>query len=296
MKRLREFAYFEPADLEAAIATLAAEGADAHVLAGGTDLVVDMKTARMSPTAVVNLKRIPGLSGIEPGDGGSRIGALTKVQTIALSPLVRERHRALAAAAGVLASPPVRGLATIGGNIGRASPASDLAPPLIVHQAIATIEGRGGSRDEPVEDLFVGPGATTLSSHDIITSIFVPDSPPRFGSAHLKIGVRGSGTDIAMVGVSAGVTLDGAAAITRARIVLASVAPTPIRAVQAEHVLEGIEPSEEAFAAAAAAAAGECRPISDLRASASHRLALVRVLTLRALRAALAAARDGEAA
>lgn len=296
MKRLRRFAYFEPTTLREAVEILMTADGDTRALAGGTDLVVDMKTGRMKPTAVINLKRIPGLSGIEPGDEGTRIGALEKVAAIELSSLIQDRHPALAEAAAVLASPPVRGLATIGGNIGRASPASDLAPPLIVHQAIATIEGRDGSRDEPVEDLFVGPGATTLSSHDIITSIFVPDSAPRFGSAHLKIGTRGGGTDIAIVGTSAGITLDDAGAIASARVVLASVAPTPIRAYEAEHLLEGAEPSDEVFATAAETAVGECRPISDLRASASHRLALVRVLTLRALRAALAAARKGMAA
>ena len=296
MKRLREFAYFEPADLDEAIATLAVEGDDAHVLAGGTDLVVDMKMGRLRPAVVVNLKRIPGLSGIEPGDGGTRIGALTKVTAIELSSLVKEQHPALAEAAGVLASPPVRELATIGGNIARASPASDLAPPLIVYRAIATIQGRDASRDEPIENLYVGPGSTTLAVHDIITSIFVPDSAPRSGSAHLKIGTRGSGTDIAMVGASAGVTLDDSGAIEDARIVLASVAPTPMRALEAETSLVGVEPSEEVLAAAAEIAAGECRPISDLRASASHRLALARVLTLRVLRAALAVAGEREAA
>jgi carbon-monoxide dehydrogenase medium subunit len=142
----------------------------------------------------------------------------------------------------------------------------------------------------------VGPGITTLAVHDIITSIFVPDSAPRSGSAHLKIGTRGSGTDIAMVGASAGVTLDDSGAIEDARIVLASVAPTPMRALEAETSLAGVEPSEEVLAAAAEIAAGECRPISDLRASASHRLALARVLTLRVLRAALAVAREREAA
>ncbi len=294
MKRLREFAYFEPADLDEAVGILAEAGAGARPLAGGTDLVVDMKMGRMRPPTVVNLKHIPGLEGVRRDDGGTRIGALTKVRTIAVSSLIQEQHRALADAAGVLAPPPVRALATIGGNLGRASPASDLAPPLIVHKAIAAIESGDGSRDEPVENLFVGPGATTLSSHDIITSVFVPDSAPGFGSAHLKIGTRGSGTDIAIVGVSAGAALDDAGLITSARVVLASVAPTPMRAFEAEQLLNGMAPSDDVLAAAGEAAAGECRPISDLRASASHRLALARVLTFRVLRAALTAAHGGE--
>ena len=292
MKRLREFSYHEPESLEAAIGILAAGGDGARLLAGGTDLVVDMKTGRMRPSIVVNLKRIPGLSGIEAVEGGIRIGALTPVATLQASPLVGQMAAALADAAAVLATPPVRGLATIGGNIGRASPASDLGPPLIVHEAIATIEGPDGSREETVESLYVGPGATTLAVHDIITSIFVPTPAAGFGSAHLKIGARAGGTDIAMVGVSAGVALGADGRIAAARIVLASVAPTPLRAIAAEQALAGREPSEEAVAAAAAAAAAACRPISDLRASASHRVALAGVLTARVLRSAIARARE----
>jgi len=293
MKRLREFTYHEPATLTEAVRILIEEGADARVIAGGTDLVVDMKTGRVRPSAVVNLKGIPGLGGIEAVEGGTRIGALTRVTEIQASPLIRERIPALADAASNLASPPLRGLATIGGNIGRASPASDLGPPLIVHQATATIDGPDGSREEAVEDLYAGPGQTTLATHDIISSIFIPDSAPGFGSAHLKIGARASGTDIAIAGVSAGVAIGNRGTITAARIVLASVAPTPMRAVEAEQALIDSAPVEDAVAAAGAAAAGECRPISDLRASGSHRIVLIRVLTMRALRKAIAVA--GEA-
>ncbi len=296
MKRLRPFAYVEPATVAEAVQALAAGGTGSRLLAGGTDLVVDMKTGRMRPPTVVNLKRVPGLTAIEVVDGGTRIGALTPVGAIERSAVVQERHPALAQAAAMLASPPVRALATIGGNIGRASPASDLAPPLIVHRAVATIRGTDGRRSEPVENLYTGPGSTTLAGHDIIESVFVPESVPGFGSAHRKMGARGGGTDIAIVGVSAGVTLGEAGEITDARIVLASVAPTPMRAEEAEDVLRGVEPTDEALSAAAEAAATECRPISDVRASAAHRVSLTRVLTIRALEAAVAIARGEEPA
>ncbi len=296
MKRLRPFAYVEPATVVEAVQALAAGGTGSRLLAGGTDLVVDMKTGRMRPPTVVNLKRVPGLTGIEVVDGGTRIGALTPVGAIERSAVVQERHPALAQAAAMLASPPVRALATIGGNIGRASPASDLAPPLIVHRAVATIRGTDGRRSEPVEGLYTGPGSTTLAGHDIIESVFVPESVSGFGSAHRKMGTRGGGTDIAIVGVSAGVTLGDAGEITDARIVLASVAPTPMRAEEAEDVLRGAEPTDEVLSAAAEAAAAECRPISDVRASAAYRVSLTRVLTIRALEAAVAIARGEEAA
>jgi carbon-monoxide dehydrogenase medium subunit len=287
VKRLRGFDYYEPASLGEATRILAAAGDGAQVLAGGTDLIVDMKMERMRPSAVVNLKRIPGLTGIEAVAGGVRIGALTKVTGVEASSLIKDRYRALAQAASILASPPVRALATIGGNVGRASPASDLGPALIVHQAFATIQGRHGARDELVEELYVGPGVTSLASSDIITSFFLPNPPRRFGSTHVKLGKRGSGTDIALAGASAGVVIGEQGEIADCRIALASLGPTPFRAFASEELLRGQMPTEAALAAAAEAAGGEAKPIGDMRASASYRTTLAKVLTLRALREAV---------
>ncbi len=290
MKRLRGFDYHEPVSLAEATRILVAAGDGARVLAGGTDLVVDMKTGQMRPSTIVNLKRIPGLTGIEAVADGTRIGALTKVTAVETSSLVQDRHPGLAQAASILASPPVRALATIGGNVGRASPASDLGPALIVHQAIATIEGRDGGRDELVEELYVEPGATSLSSSDIITSLFLPDPPPGFGSAHVKLGKRGSGTDIALAGASASVVIGERGEIADCRIALASLGPTPFRAVATEEMLRAEMPTEAVLGAAAESAGGEAQPISDMRASASYRVTLARVLTLRALRGAVRSA------
>jgi carbon-monoxide dehydrogenase medium subunit len=289
MKRLRSFAYYEPTTLGEAIDVLTKEGEDAHVLAGGTDLIVDMKIERLRPSAVVNLKGIPGLTGIEAVDGGIRIGALTKVTAVEESALIEDRHPAVHQAASILASPPVRALATIAGNVGRASPASDLGPALIVSAASATIQGTDGSRDELVEDLYVGPGATTLASSDIIASIFLPDPPAGFGSGHVKLGKRGSGTDIALAGASVSVVVSENGEVTDCRIALASLGPTPFRATASEELLRNTRPTEEALAAVAEAAAAEAKPIGDMRASASYRRTLARVLTLRALRAAVRA-------
>ncbi len=286
MKRLRSFNYHEPDTLAEAIAALEAEGEQARVLAGGTDLIVDMKIERLTPSAVVNLKRIPGLEGIEAVAGGTRIGALTKVIDVEQSPLVQQHHPALAEASSILASPPVRTLATIAGNVGRASPASDLGPALMVHDAIATIEGVDGVREELVEDLYRGPGTTTMASSDIITSFFLPTPPDGFGSAHLKLGKRMSGTDIALAGVSVSVVIGANGAVDDCRIAMASLGPTPFRARAAEDALKGQQPTESAMAGAADVASSEASPIGDIRASASYRTTLARVLTLRALRAA----------
>jgi carbon-monoxide dehydrogenase medium subunit len=287
LKRLREFEYFEPISLDEAVQILVAAGDGSRVLAGGTDLVVDMKTGRMRPSTVVNLKRIPGLNGVEDDAGETRIGALTKVTTVEVSPLVLQRHPALAQAASILASPPVRALATIGGNVGRASPASDLGPALIVHEARATVVGVDGDRDELVEDLYIGPGATTLAPSDIIAFFTLPQPPPGFGSAHVKLGKRGSGTDIALAGVSASVVIGAGGQILDCRVALASLGPTPFRALGTESLLRSEMPTEALLGAAAEAASGEARPIGDMRASASYRTTLARVLTLRALRGAL---------
>jgi len=296
LKRLREFDYYEPASLDEAVQILATAGREARVLAGGTDLVVDMKTGRMRPSTVVNLKRIPDLSDVGDDTGGTRIGALTKVTAVEASMLVQERHPALAQAASILGSPIVRALATIGGNVGRASPASDLGPALIVHDAHATVVGVDGTRDELVEDLYVGPGATSLAWSDIITHFILPPPPPGFGSAHVKLGKRGSGTDIALAGVSASVVIGARGEILDCRIVMASLGPIPFRALDTEALLRSEVPTEALLTAAAEAASGEAKPIGDMRASASYRTTLARVLTLRALRGAMESAGVGAAA
>ena len=290
MKRLKDFDYHEPATLEEAVGILAAAPGDARVLAGGTDLIVDMKIERLQPSTVVNLKRIAGLQGVELVAGGVRIGAITSVTDVEASVLVWNRHPALGTAASILASPPVRALATIGGNVGRASPASDLGPALIVSGAVAEIVGVGGPRKEPVEDLYTGPGETTLAPSDVITHFFLPDPPAGFGSAHVKLGKRGSGTDIALAGSSASVVIGESGTIDECKIALASLGPIPMRAPRCEQALLGQVPTEDVLAAAAVAASEDAKPIGDMRASAEYRKTLARVLTHRALREAVAAA------
>lgn len=289
MKRLKQFAYHEPVTIADAIAILAEGGDTARILAGGTDLIVDMKIERLETTAVVNIKSIPGLAGIKDLGTSTFIGALTKVPELEHSALVRERHPALAEAASMLASPPVRALATIGGNVGRASPASDLGPALIVSATLARIEGVTGTREDLVESLYVGPGKTSLAPSDIITGFTIPVPPSGFGSAHVKLGKRGSGTDIAMAGAAASVVIAGGR-IADCKIALASLGPIPLRASTAEAALYGRAPEEGVLAAAAARAAETAVPIADIRASASYRTTLARVLTLRALRAAVESA------
>ncbi len=293
MNRLRPFTLHLPTSVAEAVQVLAAADGSARLLAGGTDLLIDMKLGRARPHALVNLKRIPGLDRIEAVEGGTRIGALARVSAIEASPLVRERFPALWQASRSLATLPVRNLATIGGNLGRGSPASDVAPPLIVHGALVEIEGPAGRRSVPIEAFHLGPGATCLVAGEIITAVFLPDPSPRAGSAFRKLGKRGGGWDIALVGVAAGVVLGEAGQLVDACIALASVAPTPLRVREAEAALRGRPPSEENLAEAARIAAAEARPISDVRASAAYRRSLTRVLVMRTLLNAVAVARQG---
>lgn len=293
MNRLRPFTLHQPTSIGEAVQLLAAEGGAARLLAGGTDLLVDMKLGTLRPPAIVNLKRIRGLDRIEPVDGGTRIGALARISAIEASALVRARHTALWQASRSLGTRPIRNLATIGGNLGRSSPASDMAPPLIVHGALVQVEGPAGTRSVPVEDFYLRPGVSCLATGEIVTSVLLPDPSPGTGSAFRKLGKRGGGWDIALVGVSAGIVLGGAGEVTDARIALSSVAPTPLRARAAEAWLRGRPPSEENLAEAAQLAAEETRPVTDVRASASYRRSLARVLALRTLRDAVSLAQQG---
>jgi carbon-monoxide dehydrogenase medium subunit len=295
LKRLKPFAYFEPTTLGEAVEILSQKGTEAYPLAGGTDLLVRMKKGEIKPSVLVNLKRIDGLARIEEEPGkGLRVGALASIAAVENSSLVGSSHPLLAEAAGLLGSPAIRNLATLGGNIGRASPAADMAPALIVLQALVSVEGRKGKRELDVEHLITGPGITSLTAGEVITSFFLPKITPSSGAAYLKLGRR-EGMDCALVGVAAFLSLgDKNTEATEAKIALAAVAPVPQRAKKAEEILLAGPLTEERIQEAAEAAAGGSLPISDMRASGSYRQEMVRVLTLRALRLALHRAQGGK--
>jgi len=284
LKRLRPFSYFEPAKLEEAVEIAAERGNGTYFLAGGTDLFVRMKRGEISPSTLINLKRIGDLNRIEKDPkGGLRIGPLVRISEIEHSPLVLSTQPMLAQAAGRLGSPSIRNLATVGGNIGRASPASDIAPSLMVLQARVSVEGPKGKRELEVAQLFSGPGQTILSRAEVMTSFLIPEIGPRTGTVYLRLGRR-EGMDCALVGVAALLTLSNKTnEATEARIALASVGPVPLRANRAEEVLLSGPLTEERIREAARAAGEGCTPISDIRASGSYRKEMVEVLTRRAI-------------
>jgi aerobic carbon-monoxide dehydrogenase medium subunit len=290
VRRLPKFDYHTPASVPEAVKLLSALGKDAKLLAGGTDLILAMKRHTVAPSHLINLKTIPGLSGIKADANGLSIGALTTMAEIEGSAIIKETYTPLWDAACVMASPQVRTLATIGGNLVSAVPSADTAPPLMVLSAQAHITGPSGERVCPVEALFAGPSACSIAPGDIVTRITIP--VPAGKGAYLKL-MRRAALDLALVGVAAYVNLDARNVCTNVKIALGAVAPTPIRAAAAEAALLGKTLTEETAASVGNIAGTECRPITDVRASQEYRCSMVEVLTKRALLQAMSRSAQG---
>lgn len=289
---MRTFDYAAPTSLDEALSALSANGG-ARPLAGGTDLVIQMKEAATRfpyPTSIVNLLGVPELKGIEYSDSdGLRLGAASTMTEIAESPPICEKYTALAEGAGIVGSIQTMNMATVGGNLCNAAPSADTAPPLLVFDAVAEIAGANGRRSVPLTEFFRGPGETVVEPDELLVEVRLPAPVASTGSAYTRHTPRKQ-MDIAVVGVAAAVTLEGDR-IASARISLGAVAPTPVRAPKAEESLAGQPMMDESFAKAGEIAAGECNPISDVRGSAEFRLHLVKVMTERMLRLAAERAR-----
>ena len=279
---MNSFEFHEPTTLAEASRLFAEE--HAQLLAGGTDLVIGMKALTETPQSVISLQKIPGLTGITTeADNSISIGAMAKVREVELSADIQQHHTALAEGAAEIGSIQIRNLATIGGNIAHASPAADTVAGLLVANAQVDIASANGNRSVPIDELFTGPGQTVLAPGEIITRFRLPS--PASGSHYIKHKIR-EVMDLAFIGVAASVNLDNGT-ITDARIGLAAVAPTPIRATEAENLLNGNAPTAELVEQAGEAAAAASSPISDLRCSAEHRKEMVNVLTRRTIQQAL---------
>ena len=292
---MRPFDYYAPRTTQEAVALLRELGEFARPIAGGTDLVVQMKEGRTKfhyPDMVVSLAGISEMQGIEFNEGdGLRIGAGTRLADVAASPVIRKRYPALAEGAVVVGSIQTMNMGTIGGNVCNAAPSADTAPALLAYEAQAVIVGRDGRRSMPIEEFFRGPGETALEPGELLAELRLPAPPPNTSGAYRRHTPRKQ-MDIAVVGVATVMTIDSGT-ISRARIALGAVGPTPLRARQAEAALEGAHPGGDAFARAAVAAAAECSPISDVRGSAEFRRHLVRVMTERLARDAVRVAAGG---
>ncbi|MFN3652051.1 MAG: FAD binding domain-containing protein [Armatimonadota bacterium] len=282
---MNSFHYLEPRSIDEAARLLREHGAGARILAGGTDLIVQMETGRRQPETVVYLGRIPELRGIETADGGLRIGAGATLRQVENHPVVRERYPSLSRGCAEVGSVQIRNLATLAGNLCNASPSADTSPALLAYDAAVEITGgSAGSRVVPVGDFWTGPGRTVLEPGELVTAIRLPTAPAGRRDFYTKLAVR-KAMDLAMVGVCVALVPDGDRAHD-VRIALGAVAPVCLRAVDAEAAVErgGAAASDEAAALAEAAVS----PIDDQRASAAYRREMVRVLTARALRQLLA--------
>ena len=279
---MSRFEYHQPESLQDAIALAARFGAEASFLAGGTDLIVQIERGRIAPRHVVGLHRVPGLTGIEV-NGRIVLGARVTHRSLERAPELAGALRCLIEGAEVIGGHQVRNVATVGGNLVNASPAADLAPCLLALDGTVTLVGPGGERELPVERFLLGPNRTARRPDELLTRVSLPALPARAATAFLKAGRRRA-MEISVVCVAARLTLD--ASLERcleARVALGAVAPTAVRAHQAERALGGQPVGGAAFRRAAEAAQEACRPIDDVRASAAFRQHLVGVLVRRAL-------------
>lgn len=289
--KMRDFTLHEPQSLSEALKLLRIHSGTVRIMAGGTDLLVDLKQDNIRVAHLVSIKGIEGLSGIEEKDGRVRIGALVTLNGVAGSDLVRSRLPALSEAAASMASNQIRNSGTIGGNIASAVPSADLPPTLIAAGASVVIRGENGERQVLFDRFFLGPRRTVLERTDILTHVIIPRLPVNTGISYKKMKLRGANA-LAVASVAAGMTMsDGV--IEDGCIVLGAVAPTPLTAKEASSMLVGQRPSDELFEAAARKAGEESRPISDIRGSAEYRRELVEILTVRAVKEAYERAKGG---
>lgn len=283
---MRFFEYCEPATLDEAVALLRPRSGQASLIAGGTDLMVQMKEHIRQPDRVINIKKIPGMDDFSYDERtGLTLGALVTTRAVETSPVTQEHYASLCRAATDFASIQVRNRATVVGNVCRASPSADTLPPLIADGAILRIYGPKGRRSTPVERFCLGPGQTMLGAGEIVTHIQIAPPPAHTGKVYIKHGRRAQ-MELATVGVAVTITIEGATCKDIA-IVLAAVAPTPLRARAAEALVRGKPITTAAIAAVAQAASEEARPIGDVRASAEYRRQMVKVLTRRAIEQAI---------
>ena len=280
---LQRFEHREPASVDEAVSLLAASAGRGRILAGGTDLVVQMKMERTAPQPLVSVNRIPGLDEISIHNSGVTIGATATIRDVGSHAASEARYAALAEACAAFGSTQIEFVGTIGGNLCNASPAADTVPALIAFDAEAVIVGPGGERRVPVEAFATAPGKTVLADDELLVAVDIPAGRPGTGSAFLKIGRVAA--DIAKVNAAAVIVRDGNL-VTDCRIAFGSVAPTVVRSRRAEAVLIGNAFSAELVSETARVAAEDVSPIDDVRSSAWYRREIVRVLAHDSLLAA----------
>ncbi|MDP1868318.1 MAG: xanthine dehydrogenase family protein subunit M [Bradyrhizobium sp.] len=287
---MTELRYLAPATLDEAIKAFASAGSAGRILAGGTDLLVQMRSGAVKPGVIVDIKKIAEMTAIEQtADGGFRIGAAVPGAVLFEHPLFGKAWPGLLEAINLIGSTQVQGRASAGGNLCNGSPAGDSVPALVAAGAIATLQGPGGRREMKVEDVPAGPGRTNLKPGEILVSFTLPPRPKGSSDAYLRMIPR-TEMDIAVVGVGVSLTIkDGVC--TAARVGLGAVAPTVLLVEAAARALIGSKLDDAALKAAAAACSAACRPIDDKRGTIVYRTKVAGVLLKRTV--AIAAKRAG---
>jgi len=277
-----DFEYFEPRTLKEVLDLLDKLRDKAAILAGGTDLLVQMKIRRKTPKYLINIKKIPDLTFIKVEEGGLRIGAATKLRSIEKSNVVRDTYVALYEAIKSMGSVQIRNMATIGGNLCNASPAADTAPPLLVYEAKLRIVSLRGERLVPINKFFKGPGRTVMEPNELLTEIIIPKPPKNSGASFIKI--ARTSMDLAKVNVAVLLKLKNSSrTIDDVKIALGAVAPTPMRAYAAEEYLRGKEFNEDTLRRAGEIASMEIKPITDIRSTAWYRREVTKIIVKDAL-------------
>ncbi|RLB35165.1 MAG: xanthine dehydrogenase family protein subunit M [Deltaproteobacteria bacterium] len=273
-------AYFQPRTLKEASDLLIAHPRSAKLVAGGTDLVPALSRDHARRVKVISLKKLEELKGIrQHGKNEVFIGAMTTHSEVAESPLINKYFPALSKASSLVGSPSIRNLGTIGGNIANASPSADTAPPLLAYGAKAIIRGQAGEKQVPIEHFFTGPSAHILAKGEILRGFVLTYQEESF-SDYEKLGIR-KAMEIAIASACVSIGLRDGIYCQHIRIALGAVAPTPIRAVKAEKIVEGKTITPDLIRKAARVAMQETRPISDIRASADYRKKMVASLVER---------------
>ncbi len=287
---MHEMRYEAPRTLEAAVALLSGANGQARILAGGTDLLIQMRGGRVEPELLVDVKGIPEMTSIVAENGVFRFGAAVPCMALIEHEAFSRAWPGVADGANLIGSIQVRGRATVGGNLCNASPAADTVPALIAAGATASIVGPNGRREAPVQDIATGPGKTSLTRGEIVASFLLPQRPPRSGDAYLRFIPR-TEMDIAVVGAGINLTLDEAGVCRQARVSLGAVAERALLVTEAAAALIGTKVDADALKHMAAAVSAACRPIDDKRGTKVYRIKVAGVMARRAAEIALERAR-----
>lgn len=279
-----KFEYHSPSSLGEALALLSRYGSEARILAGGTDLLVDMKQRLVEPRHLVDIKRIPELRLLGEDVGGFMIGSAVKLRELERSEAIKGRLPLLHEAVSFMGSVQVRNMATLGGNLCRASPSADAAVALLALEAEALIAGPTGTKRVPLEGFFLGPRATLLRPDEILIGVHVPYPPESAGSTFIKLGR--TSLDLAIVNIAVSLELGGGA-LEHCRIAMGAVAPKPLRLRNIESFLLGKELTPEVLEEAVGMVEASIKPITDIRATAEYRREVSKVLLRDALKTAM---------